>query len=187
MAILAATVSVGAQAAPILDQESIGPSSGIQFFTSSGTFLRVQTVTVGIDGLLATLEVHVSGTPVSVNIRSTVAGVPDAIVGSADLTGMSSGYGVFDLSGLGLSFSVGDIFGFEVLGGSTLGSSSNDYAAGADFYSNNSGATFAQQGGYDTFFRTFVEAGDEVPAPAALLLIGFGLAGLGVAGRRRTA
>jgi hypothetical protein len=179
----------------VLDQVSVGGTGSAR--TSNGTtFGRAQTFTVGIAGLLDSVEVTMAdGTPTTLRILATSGGVPVGGSGGSTVLATSSAATVlgasftFDLSPAALAVAVGDVLAIEIFGGRWV-TGPNTYAGGnGDFYNADFSIPNWSPLSSDQAFRTFVENGlATVPEPASLALFGAGLAGLagvGAMGRRR--
>ena len=197
---LAVAVCGAARATVLLDQVSLPGSGASGNASNGGTFGRAQTFTVGIAGVLDSVEVTMDfGTPTTLRILATSGGLPvGGAAGSTVLATSSSATAsgttfTFDLSPAALAVAVGDVLAIEIFGGNWL--YSDDPYAGGSSYFFNVGGTFSvdtwTSGSADTAFRTFVEDAPvltAVPEPASLALFGAGLAGLvgaGAWGRRR--
>ena len=154
-------------------------------------FRRAQTFTAGLSGFLDIVELEVenfaSGT---LNILATSAGVPTGtILGSSSIFTSRDNFRRFDLSALGLAVNPGDVLALELVGsGRWVGSSTNVYNGGSDFFLNPSfGINSFTANTADLNFRTFVSdrlvtpEPEPIPTPALLP----GLIGLGAAAWRR--
>lgn len=186
------------QSAPILDQQYT-PEPGYAFMYAEldYDYVRAQTFTIGLGGLLSGFEVYLSepglGGTLTFKVYPTITGVPDLESASlAEAVISISGLGedpIFysgDVSGSGLIVSPGDVYALVVQGSGEAtwrGESDNGsgfpnlphYAGGAAY-----GPTFTQTIGplgIDLGFRTYVDTA-SVPEPAAILLLGLGLIGL---------
>ena len=193
--VLAAIASGSARAAVLLDQVSAGTFNSVAGLSNGSTFGRSQTFTVGLAGILDSVEVSFfppSGAPTTLRILATSGGVPiggaagSTVLATSTLVTGVGGVFTFDLSPSALAVAVGDVLAIEPFGsGSWLGTSTNPYAPGSDhFFSAPSPNTWTVNSGSDNFFRTFVQVA-QVPEPASLTLFAAGLAALGLIGWRR--
>ena len=196
--------SEAARALPVVDQENLAPwMLGGRIGTLSGqTFDVAQVFEVGMAGTLAAIEVYLArrGSPddITLEIRGTTAGVPDPSGGlgfvthDASAVTTSGGLVRFDLQGLGIPVSVGDVLSFVLSSPQDFTGnvheygayfSLQDYVPGGSFHGDVDGGT-ASPFVPDTVFRTFVE---PVPEASTLTLValGFGAAGVMRRGRPR--
>ncbi|MGB0631512.1 MAG: hypothetical protein ACPGRZ_12545 [Alphaproteobacteria bacterium] len=192
-----AMTSAPAIASPIVDQQNLGPVRGNVGY--GPTLSRGQSFTVGIEGQLAGFEFNFNKSQqfatgnATLSLFSTdVGGAPDTLLGQALLpaAAVSTIHALvyFDLTPLSIGVNVGDRL-FAALAGDFSGgilSSLDTYAGGSDWAC---GPAF----GYpcwteetnivpDLVFRSHVI---PVPTTGALSLFAIGLAGLGVARKRR--
>lgn len=120
LAVVVSTASDSAAAA-VLDQDNAGPSSGAGAVANDRT--QSQTLTVGTTGMLTQVNVLIyknSNTfeDITLSVRSTTGGVPDALLTSASLPasaiGTANTLAAFDVSAAGLSFNAGDVIAIEL-------------------------------------------------------------------------
>ena len=185
-------------ASAVLDQASVPESGPFSWGSYNSSSHIVQTFTVGRAGVLDRIEIALSSTGdvtdgLVFELFSTPldlaaafpAPLASAVIPRAGLPTSSSfslsELTVVDLSTANLTVSVGDVFAFSVRG-RVFGTNPapDDYSGGQGFYVNFSDGFLA---GNDHGFRTYVAVVPE-PATWALMIGGFGLAG--VALRRRT-
>lgn len=205
--ILFGLASFAANASTVLDQSQT--TSGSLFASVAGDIQQAQTFTVGVTGTLSQLDFFAIGpADVFVDIRRTVAGVPDdtqvletVLVSVAN----SSSYEWVSVS-FNTEVLAGEVLAFVVYGASSglgLGGTTQSNNGGIDPYvggslwtktqSFNSGLWYpngnSQSSEFDLAFRTYVdEPMGDVPLPSALPLLGAGLLGYGLMSvRRRTA
>lgn len=189
--------SATARATVMLDQAHTGPFSATSFVGNGSSFGNAQTFTVGLAGILDSVEVPVlGGSPTTLRILATAGGVPiggaagsTVLATSSSVTSVANLY-TFDLSAAALAVAVGDVLAIELIGtGFWELSFGNAYAAG-ERYVFDTGVfspvpvnNWTVVPGQDSLFRTFVEVA-MIPEPSALALFAAGLAGLGFAARR---
>jgi hypothetical protein len=199
LALLAGFVAlspVSTSAAPVLDQQNLGPLQGNVGI--GPTLSRGQSFTVGVDGLLAGFEFHFNKSSAFatgnayLSLYSTDGGgAPDTLLGQAVLAAASvsttSGFHYFDLLPLNVAVTTGDLM-FAALsadfGGGTF-ASLDVYAAGSEW---GCGPAFgivcwteADNRVPDLFFRSYV----EIAEPGAIVPLVAGLTLIGIVRRRR--
>lgn len=189
-------------ASAVLDQASVPESGPFSWGSYNSSSHIVQTFTVGRAGVLDRIEIALSSTgdvpdglvfelfSAPLNLAAAFpTPLASALIPRAGLPTSSSfslsELTVVDLSTANLMVSVGDVFAFSVRGrvfgtNPAPGNYPGDYSGGEGFY-----LTFSDEfvAGSDYGFRTYVAVVPE-PATWALMIGGFGLAG--VALRRRT-
>ncbi|MEM8943644.1 MAG: hypothetical protein AAGD11_00560 [Planctomycetota bacterium] len=199
IAVLALLTNSG-RAMLVLDQEldafarSDDPSEPLEGPNIDAGQFPLQTFTVGVGGTLDSIDVQVqhsfAGMPTSalvLTLRSTLPdGAPDRTqdLGSVSLpagsisafTDFRSGpFATFDVSGLSISVSAGDVLAFELSSATpdsipyfVYDSQSDIYAGGSEYlFDPDDGAFFSVS--RDLGFRTLV----AIPEPSALLCVGF--------------
>jgi len=168
----------------IVDQQYYSDERNANGAGSYSDFRRAQTFTVGVDGLLNSVQVFGLNFR-SINILNTSSGVPQTILGSTDVFQSAGDAFTFDVSALGISVAVGEVYAFEVIGGALSGDAIGQYAGGSDFFINpRTGDTSFTPTRFDSYFLTTVdnlEVAVPEPSSAALLLI----AGAAIASSRR--
>jgi hypothetical protein len=174
--------------ATIIVDQTFHEAGGFDMSTPSrdySSFRRAQTFTVGINGILNSIAVFGSSQFDSINILSTLNGVPTTILGMSSqyqATGRST---TFDVSALNVNVAVGDVFAFEVKGWGML-DGAYGYSGGSDFYINPSFGinSFTSNSSSDSFFVTTVDGQSvAVPEPGSIGL--FLIAGISMLALRR--
>ena len=196
-------VSRPLMASPVLDQFQLDGTEQNQAIHSTRDV--GQTFTVGIAGLLASIELSLfesgSGGDLTVEILDMSAGsistapilgsvaIPETALGPSPTT-LSSGSTtatLIELSSLGIGVDVGDVLAFRLTSTRILEPPTNIYAIRtavfSDLYGGGAyfvGNTFIEG---DAAFKTFVTV-TAVPEPTTLLLMAIGLAGIAATRQR---
>ena len=115
-----------ANAVPVLDQDNfVAPANSLGGLSRDTTTAlgRAQTFTVGIAGLIGSLDVQLlSGSATLARIVATAGGAPIGGSGGSTVAATSSSVSsignvfTFDFSAAGLAVNVGDIFAIELFG-----------------------------------------------------------------------
>lgn len=201
-------------AAPLLDQEfvpavqNVAVAIGQVGAVPTQNLDAAQTFTVGMTGVLTGVEILVRRDnasitqPLVLDIRTTTGGAPTEPNAGANILGsvsaaaatipLATTFVSFDLTALGISVSTGDVLAITTRSAGEnpaylwTGSNTNDYLPGSAyrrlFSTTWEVPTFAN----DFAFRTYVDA-SPIAEPGMLALFGLGLAGIGIARRKRAA
>lgn len=213
MATAGALFSVGiAHAAPIVAESDVGPTAGavaptLPLSVSSARYFQTFTATAGGSLDLIEVQIGTNSTQPYTALELTLFGVDgsgnpntgDVLrsesinPGIATATSFTMEWVGFSLAPLEIS--AGDKFAISLLPGGTCASSSpvqcqynwgyegTGYSGGDAYFS---GLTSTPNTILDFGFRATVNTGSvPIPLPATFALLGFGLACLGVAARRR--
>ncbi len=185
-----------ARSAPVLDQEYV--AAGTNTLVISSNQPLAQSFTVGLDGVLDSVEVQVFRTDtsttgtVTLSILEVTGGVLGSVLTSVtrpvtDLA-TAAAFLLFDLADLDVD--AGDTLAIRMVSDTPGGGNCTPACWVGDFpglFADGTGYVFDQPNVRDFGFRTFIDADiDAVPEPSALGLIVAALAGLGFAARRRT-
>lgn len=209
--LILSTAALGSfcQAAPMLDQSSIGKTASDVIAYFGGLTQQGQTFTVGITGVLKELDIFGAGTgPFFVDIRGQKDLHPDndivlATIAMNGFSGAASGLTVvpFNLqvtSGDNLSFVVygpnagpGRDTGDYVVGSTTAAYASGGIWAFGNPFLGDAGPSYWYANGnfgfpIDLQFQTFVDSSvaSSVPEPATTALLGLGLIGFAASRRK---
>lgn len=203
--LLLGSASIAGHAAPVLDQSQLDGSNQNQAVHSNRDI--GQTFTVGISGVLQSIELSIgsTGSPVedlvlelldfSGGDLSTASSLGSTSVSLASLGSapsmLSQGSitaSLIDVSSLSVGVISGDALAFRLTSAVPLPglyfariSLADTYADGSYFVGTN------LLGNADAAFKVFVEPTTAVPEPATFGLLGAGLFGLGFMRRRRAA
>jgi len=199
---IAAALSCSAASADVVLDQNFMPYPSNQKASLSwddGTFGRAMTFTVGVAGVLDSIDIRESFPVSTLRILQTSGGVPIGGLGGSTVLATASSFTTliggpsddqlyrYDLSSAGLVVEVGDVLAIEPVqpAGHTIfwwGSFSDSatYAGGGDYYFSAGSPTWVSTPN-DMHFRTYVDV--SVPEPTSVALLGLG--GLLIARRRR--
>jgi hypothetical protein len=175
-------------ATPVLDQIYFDPVVNFSGSPStnggSGTpgFRRAQTFTVGIGGLLNSVDNMTMFFPSggSMRILATIGGAPTFTVLATSIRLFHSAdflWNIWDFSSSGLFVTPGEVLAMDMLALEDelwLGHQPGGYNGGADYFAN---PIFGfpnftpNPSGADSFFRTFVGEGSRIPECPSLMLL----------------
>jgi hypothetical protein len=178
-------------ATPILDQSL--DQNGSNLFQNNSF---AQTFTVGITGILTSVEVElqdfsVAPPSLTIAITNTVLGAPafpPLVLGSTALatSGLTTAETWVAGTGLSIPVTAGDLLAIVITLSNKTGwvNGPDVYAGGMAF--NAFGGAWLSFDNIDRSFRTFVEpAPAAVPEPASMFLLGLGLAGFWASRKHR--
>jgi hypothetical protein len=167
-------------ASPILDQSYQETETIFGGWSrNNNTFGRTQTFTVGLDGILARVDVMTSAMPDRVRILQTSGGTPvGGALGLGVLAESTAGvvngdWYSFDFTAENFVLTAGEVYGIEPMGETGPGWSgelTGTYTGGQSYFFNTSSSilNWTLYSG-DFFFQTFV-----VPEPGAAMLFAAG-------------
>lgn len=142
---LVASVSLGHAGVVLVDQDHLSGtgSLGSGGLSNGSDFGRSQTFTVGLAGVLDSVEVDIANeVPTLIQILDTSGGTPiggasgSVILASSSSVTSAGDVHTFDLSSSGLVVNVGDVLAIEVFGTGAWRHHSGgaSYAGGNDFF-----------------------------------------------------
>lgn len=172
-----------ARAAPVLDQQAL-PFGGSVY----EAFEWQQTVTAGVSGRLSGLTLYGAGTNVTVRVNAGDGFYSGPYAFSQAVT-LAPGGAFIDTSAAGIDLSAGQRFVIDLVGGSggNISTAATPYAGGHLFLNLGAPSDFTACCNTGLAFQTFMDAGSAaIPEPDAwaLMILGFGGAGVLLRGRR---
>ncbi len=171
-------------------------------------FRRVQTFTVGVSGTLVEIDTGITGLQAgavgTLNLLSTIGGVPTTTILQTSPTQTSSVVGGFLDFALSQAVTAGEVLAYELVSlGSNpaldideTGTTPGGYGGGSSFFLNTAGGINSFTNVFnpsfpnldeDLNFRTFVDTGTTpaVPEPSTWAMMIMGFAGVGFMAYRR--